>query len=408
MPTSPFEFNLRHLQGLLAVREHGSVSGATSAVNLSQPALTQAIVKLENQFGYALFERRADGMAITPIGEQVAQRVGAALVHLGAGAQALTNGGMRPERRMTMTQLRAFLALADAGSFAGAAHVEELSRTAVHRAVGDLEGALGVQLVDRRGRGVSVNAQGRRLARVTRLAIAEIAAILVELGLHPAGTLIGLGATPTARAFLVPEAMAKMTGEAAPARFRILEGSGSELVEPLRDGMIDLIVGELRDDAVSDLVQTPLYDDRLVVVGGSQHPLAAAASPSLDELASYPWIVGLPNSPIRLVWERFFADRTLPACPIECGSVMIIGRLLTNGNFLTLLSPDQAALQIRSGLLAQIGKPLVGTTSSIGITARASWRPTWVQQRFLDLLREVSAHAGLEPTRAGRLVAEWV
>jgi hypothetical protein len=36
---------------------------------------------------------------------------------------------------------------------------------------------------------------------------------------------------------------------------------------------------------------------------------------------------------------------------------MIIGRLLTEGNFLTLLSPDQVALQIRSGLLAQIGAP---------------------------------------------------
>jgi LysR family transcriptional regulator, regulator for genes of the gallate degradation pathway len=408
MSATPFEFNLRHLQGLLAVRDHGSVSSAASVVNLSQPALTQAIVKLETQFGYALFERRADGMSITSIGEQIAQRVGAALTHLGEGAQSLAGGMPRPERRLTMTQLRAFLALADAGSFAGAAHVEGLSRTAVHRAVGELESAVGVSLVDRHGRGVSVNTQGQRLARGARLAIAEISAILIELGLHPSGTLIGLGTTPAARAFLVPEAMAKMTGEAARASFRVFEGSWAELVEPLRDGVLDLIVGELRDYAISDLLQVPLFDDRLIVVGGSHHPLARVASPSFDQLASYPWIVGLPNSPTRAVWEHLFAARGLPSAPIECGSVMITGRLLTNGNYLTLLSPDEAALQIRSGLLAQVGKPLSGTTSSIGITARASWRPTSVQQRFLDLLREVSAHAGRTPSRAGRLVAEWV
>lgn len=408
MLNDPFNLNLRHLQAMLAVREHGSVSAAAHRVGLSQPALTQAVMKLEQQFGYPLFERRADGMLATPVGEQVAERVNGALAHLAAGAQGLTRGNVRPERRMTMTQLRAFLALADVGSFVAAATAAGMSRTAAHRAIGDLEEAVGEALVERRGRGVSLNPAGRRLARGTRLAAAELAALLVELGLRPEGTLIGIGVTPVARAFVAPEAMARMIGEAAPATFRVFEGSWAELVEPLRDGVVDLIIGEVRSYEISDLAQRPLYEDRLIVVGGSHHPPAGRAAITLDMLAAYSWIVGLPSSPLRGAWEELFDGRTPPACPIECGSVMIIGRLLTNGNFLTLLSPDQAALQIRSGLLAQIGAPLPHATSTIGITARRSWRPTGVQQRFMDLLQDVSHHADGNPSHRGRLVADWV
>src|SRR5688500_9155726 len=60
-----YQLNLRHLRGMLAVHEHGSISSAAAAVNLSQPALTQGILKLENQLGEVLFERRSDGMVPT-------------------------------------------------------------------------------------------------------------------------------------------------------------------------------------------------------------------------------------------------------------------------------------------------------------------------------------------------------
>lgn len=408
MLSDPFQLNLRHLQAMLAICEHGSVSAAAQRIGLSQPALTQAVLKLEQQLGHDLFERRADGMLITAAGKQVAQRVDAALGHLTVGAEALSHSAARPERRMTTTQLRAFLAIADAGGFAAAAAATGMSRTAAHRAVGDLETAAGEALVDRRGRSISLNAAGRRLARGTRLAVAELAALLVELGLHPEGSLIGLGVTPTARALIVPETMARLTAETDAAAFRVYEGSWAELVEPLRDGVIDLIVGEVRDYEISDLAQKPLFEDRLIVVGGSQHPLVGQNCVPLDSLATYPWIVGLPNSPLRSAWDELFAGRTPPRSPIECGSVMIIGRLLTNGDFLTLLNPDQAALQIRSGLLAQIAAPLEHAKSAIGVTVRRSWRPTVVQQRFVDLLQEVSHHEDGNTSPRRRLVADWI
>lgn len=407
--TNPFDLNLRHLRALLAIRERGSITAAAEVVSLSQPALTQGLAKLERQFGYTLFERRSDGMVLTPMGEIVVERAHSALNHLSEGAKGISDVFQYPERLMTATQLRAFLALADVGSFSSAATVSGLSQTAVHRAVGDLEKMIGGKLVERRGRAIWLNAAGKRLARGTRLAMSEIAAAIADLGLDSGSgsELIAFGALPLSRPFLAPTAMARM-GECEPrAAFKVLEGSWRELVEPLRDGNIDMIIGALRPHDISDLHQVPLYEDHLVIVSGSGHPLAGRADVTTDELASFPWIVSPVNSPLREHWSKLFAAKT-PKTPIECGSVMIIGRLLTEGNFLTLLAPDQVALQIRSGLLAHVGEPLKESRRVVGITVRRSWRPTAIQRRFLDVIQEVGKGSRGEPVGPNLKASGWI
>ncbi|BBC99917.1 MULTISPECIES: LysR family transcriptional regulator [Sphingobium] len=410
MSTDPFDLNLRHLRALLAIREHGGITAAADAVSLSQPALTQGLAKLERQFGYTLFERRSGGMIATPMGEIVIDRAQAALEHLSVGAKGLSAVFLHPERLMTMTQLRAFLALAEAGSFASAAQGTGLSQTAVHRAVGDLEQMIGGKLVERRGRVVWLNPAGKRLARGTRLAVAEISAAIADLGLDSGSgsELIAFGALPLSRPYLVPAAMGRLTREEPRAAFKVLEGSWRELVEPLRDGVIDMIVGALRPYEIADLYQMPLVEDRLVIAAGSGHPLAQVATPTMAQLAAYPWIVAPANSPLREQWQQLFADQPQPATPIECGSVMIIGRLLTEGHFLTLLSPDQVALQIRSGLLTQIGPPLETSRRLVGITTRRSWRPTAIQRRFLDLVKDAATRRVEEAAVVGLRGEGWV
>lgn len=401
MTIDPFDLNLRHLRALIAIREHANITVAANTVNLSQPALTQGLAKLERQLGHDLFERRSEGMMLTPVGEIMVERVRAALEHLASGSKGLTRVFQHPERLMTMTQLRALLALSDAGSFIAASENTGLSQTAVHRAVGDLEKVVGVAVVERRGRGVFLNKEGKRLTRGIRLALGELSAAIADLGLEGTSELIAVGASPLSRPFLVPTAMARLSKEHPRARFEVVEGSWRELVEPLRDGWIDLIVGSIRPYEISDLHQMPLYEDRLVIAARSQHPLVGPDMPATEVLSSYPWIVAPANTPLRTIWDRMFAGQT-PVTPVECGSVMIIGRLLTEGDFLTLLSPDQVALQTRIGLLGHVGPPLEDSARTIGFVTRRSWRPTTLQRRFVELLREVGRN------RAERLYTGWV
>lgn len=383
---SPYNLNLKHLRGVVAVRQHGGISAAARMVNISQPALTQGLARLEKEIGVALFERRTDGLIATDVGNIVADRADMALQCLFKGVRGFTKVFGRPDLALTMTQIRAFLALCDTGSFVGAAALADLSPSAIHRAVRELEDVLGSSLAERRGRGVWINAAGKRFARGARLAIAELASALADSTDVNEGEAIAIGALPLARPFLVPAALARFASEQPQTRFEVVEGNWRELIEPLRDGVVDMILGSLRPFEIADLQQTPIYSECLVIAAGSEHPMAGSDSVTVEQLGQYPWIAPPITSPHRQDWERLFVGRQLPVPPIETGSVMVIGRMLTEGNFLTLLSPSQIALQIRAGLLATVGPPLADTSRTIGIVTRQGWRPTRVQRRFLNLL----------------------
>lgn len=396
----PFDLNLRHLRALSAIATRGSMSAAAEAVSLSQPALTQGLAKLERQLGVALFERRPDGMRATPEGAMLAERAGAALSHLAAAGRGPSRGARgfaRPELLMTATQLRAFLALADAGSFVGAAGDTGLSQPALHRAVRDLEQLCATPLAERRGRGISLTAAGRRLARGVRLAAGEIAAAMVDIdpaaGQH--GARIVVGAMPLCRALILPHVLARFAREMPAVKVEVVEGSWRELVDPLRDGIIDLMIGALRDEAPADLDQVAIMVDQLVVIGRAGHPLAGRRDVALEALAGVPWIVGQRGTPLRHHWEAMFAGIDQPAAPIECGSVMTVRGVLRESDFLTLLSPDQVALEIDAGILTIIDYRLAGGRRTIGITTRTGWHPTAAQARFVSLVQQAAGDTRL-------------
>lgn len=62
---------LRHLESLMAAAEMGSLTAAAGKCNISQPALTQQIQALEEEFGEPLLVRRARGVELTAAGRTV-------------------------------------------------------------------------------------------------------------------------------------------------------------------------------------------------------------------------------------------------------------------------------------------------------------------------------------------------
>ncbi|UAK23551.1 LysR family transcriptional regulator [Sphingomonas nostoxanthinifaciens] len=386
----PFDLNLRHFLALRTIAERGRLGAAAEAESMTQPALTQGLARLEAQLGQPLFARRADGMRATDAGALAVDRATRALWHLRALPAA--RGFASPERLVTSAQLRAFRAVADAGSYHAAARAVGLSQAAIHRGVRDLEQILAVPLVERRGRGIMLTERGRSLARIARLVAAEMAAAITETAHEqPERVALAVGAMPLSRAQLLPRAIERLLATIADAHVAVIEGSWRELVEPLRDGTIDLMVGALRDGpAVADLAQTPLFEDRLVIVAGAHHALAGAALPPLEDLARHRWIVGPAGAPLRQHWEQLFAGRPLPPAPIECGSVMTIRELLRGGDYLTLLSPAQVAVEVAAGILAHVGGPLAACVRTIGVTTRAHWRPVPAQAALLGALSEVA------------------
>lgn len=392
----PFDLNLRHLRALPIIAEIGSLSAAADVVGLSQPALAQGLAKLEAQFGAALFDRRPNGMRATEAGAKVIERVRDAQLRMARAMPSSDRGARRApqgrEKLLTAAQVRGLLSLAEAGSFAGAARLTGISQPSIHRSVRELEALCGTVLADRQGRSIVLTPKGRAMVRQFRLAAADLQAALEEAGTGRCGSRLSIGAMPLCRAHLLPQAVAQIYRESASTQVDIVEGSFTELSELLRDGRIDLMIGALRDPCPAEFAQLPLFADRLTVAARSGHPLTALSTVSASQLADYPWIVGRKGSPLRGHWERMFERAGLgyPRAPIECGSVLAIRGILIETDFLTLLSPDQIALELGCGLLARVEAEIPPHTRSIGAITRSDWHPTRLQRQFLAILTGIS------------------
>jgi LysR family transcriptional regulator, regulator for genes of the gallate degradation pathway len=375
--------NLRHLASIAATARLGSLSAAAQAVHLTQPALTQGISKLEQQLGQPMFDRRPDGMAATEAARLLCPRIERALAHVGSS-------------RVTMAQMRALIAVGDAGSYAAASQTTGLAQPSLHRAVADLSLALRRTLVERRGKGIALTEAGRRVLRQFRLARAELSAGLSELAAMQGRETgrITIGAMPLSRARILPLAVTAYLRRYPDAEISIVEGSYAELAEPLRDGDIDVLIGALRDNAPADgLRQSPLFVDHPVVLARAGHPLAGA-TPDVAALAAYPWAVAAPGTPLRAQWERMFEGAGIapPRVPVECGSVITIREILRDSDFLTLLSPDQVAVELAAGWLVKLCDTPPSLVRTIGTTARENWFPTEMQRAFIDQLGQTAVN----------------
>lgn len=168
--------------------------------------------------------------------------------------------------KITLRQLAYFRALAQARNFGRAAEMMNVSQPALSMQIKELEGILGVELVERLPRDVRLTRAGREvLDRATRvLAEAQELETTARLqGLHGPLT---LGMIPTIAPYLLPGALARLRAADISRDLRLREAQTATLLADLRDGGLDAIV--LADPAPApDLVSVPVARDNFVLAG---------------------------------------------------------------------------------------------------------------------------------------------
>ncbi|MCE9614984.1 MAG: LysR family transcriptional regulator [Lentisphaerae bacterium] len=90
---------LRYFQ---AVARHGTFSRAAKACNVSQPSLSQQILKLEAEIGHALFRRTRRGALLTARGERLLPRAQSLLNELGAIQVEVCDAAGAPGRELAV------------------------------------------------------------------------------------------------------------------------------------------------------------------------------------------------------------------------------------------------------------------------------------------------------------------
>ena len=389
-------FRHRRLLAFEAVCHYGSALKAANHIHMTQPSITAAITALEGDTGARLCVRTSKGMTPTPEGEAFLNRVRRALDHLKDAESVIAmrradRARVPIARLVTGAQMRALSAVIQASSFSEAARRLNLSQPSVHRSVRELETLCGIGLMQDQP-----TPEARELARHFALYHTELVMgrdEVRELQGQVAGT-VTIGALPLARSGWLPDAVAATLADYPDARIRIIDGPYDVQLHGLLHGEIDFILGALRNPSPSKLiVQQHLFDDPLTIVVRAGHPFAPGFDSDRDkltpeQLGSLAWILPRPETPGRIVFEQFMANKGLPSPRrvVECASLVAARALLLRSDMAALLSARQVDYEIRQGLLKIMGPPLTGSTRSIGITTRTGFRPTLLHQVMLDHL----------------------
>ncbi|TDJ15133.1 MAG: hydrogen peroxide-inducible genes activator [Gammaproteobacteria bacterium] len=144
----------------------------------------------------------------------------------------------------TVKQLRYFIALEEHQHFGRAAEACFVSQSAFSVAIREFESGLGVRLVDRTNRKVTVSELGREVATQARLCICDLEA-LVEVAHSNREPLAGplrLGIIPTIAAFLLPRVLPGLRKAHPRLQLLLREETTQRIVDKLMDGQLDLVL----------------------------------------------------------------------------------------------------------------------------------------------------------------------
>lgn len=394
--------NLRHLRVFLEVAKTGSISIAAQNCHLSQPAASQAISQLETNLQTPLLIRRREKFIPTQCGEAFQTRVHAALNHIKEGANAaLSTAGFSAKKQrfdhlITAAQLRNLIAIAQYGSFTLAAKNLGISQPTIHRAARNLEAVSSIPLFDVSPTGIRLTQAAEALVKGAKLALSEIRQSYEEISniLGEDKGLFIIGSLPLARTSILPKSIHAMVSETKNVQIRVIDGRYHELLQALRLGDLDCLIGALRFPVpTDDIEQKTLFIDELAIVAHPSHPLCQKAHVDLEDTMAYPWVAPPKDTPAGqyLFKTLRMNERKYTPVRVVSSSMMTLRGMLEQGSYISIVSRHQIAIDQQLGLIKTLNVPLQDHHREIGLTYRKDWRPTQMQARFIDFLHEYSA-----------------
>ncbi|MFB7457415.1 MULTISPECIES: LysR substrate-binding domain-containing protein [unclassified Streptomyces] len=190
----------------------------------------------------------------------------------------MTVGNPGKRRQPTLSQLRAFAAVAEHLHFRDAAAAIGMSQPALSGAVSSLEEALGVTLLERTTRKVLLSPAGERLAVRTRVVLDGIGALLEEAEAvrAPFTGVLRLGVIPTVAPYLLPTVLRLVHDRYPDLDLQVHEEQTASLLDGLAAGRLDLLLLAV-PLAVPGVVELPLFDEDFVLVTPLGHRLGGRA-----------------------------------------------------------------------------------------------------------------------------------
>lgn len=258
---------------------------------------------------------------------------------------------------MDIRRLEIFSKVAELGSFSRAAEALFLTQPTISEHVRALEDELGVQLLDRLGRGATPTRAGQLLLGYAHRMLAlsrEAHQALERFQGRMSGELIVGGSTIPGE-YVLPALVGQFKAKYPDILISLLIGSTRQVSDWLEEGRVEVgVVGA--QPASRALESKELMADELVVVVPATHAWATRRTTSLADLQKEPMIVRERGSGSREALEHALHEAGLSLAALrvvgEMGSTQAVKQAVRAGIGIALVSKRAVEDECRAGLLA--------------------------------------------------------
>lgn len=298
----------------------------------------------------------------------------------------------------SLKQLRVFVAVARAGSFSRAGQRIGLSQSAVSHSIKELEETLGVRLLDRTTREVTLTVAGQQLAVRLERVLDELNNTLLDArstGQQLSGT-VRVAASQTLSAHLMPQSIACCQQRYPAIRFVLHDRPQHWVMESIRSGEVDfgMVIDPIQ---ATDLDGETVLAEPFLLLCRSDHPLAAQEQVSWQALNGADLVLQDYAS-----GSRALIDEALACQGIEASIVQQIGHpatlfpMVEAGIGISVLPalalplPESRPLVVRK-LVPTVQRQLMlmrRKNRSLSGAARAVWEVVAEQARLLNEARK--------------------
>lgn len=231
------------------------------------------------------------------------------------------------------------------GGFTRAAEQLHVAQPAVSAQIRRLEAELGVELLARTTRRVTLTHAGELLLTHARRVLNELDAARADLN-ELAGVLRGrvrIGDIEALAPFDLPGALAAFHTRYPSVELSLRSGHLQELLDGLDANRLDLAFGPLPADLPDRFSTQELFSEELVLITAVSHPNARQRDLSLSAVRDEPFICLPPDTGLRkLLDEAAARDGFAPRVPFETTSLSRIRELTSLGLGVALIARSVA------------------------------------------------------------------
>lgn len=290
---------------------------------------------------------------------------------------------------LNLRQVRAFVTVAQTGSFTRAAALLNLSQPALTVQIRRLEETLEARLIDRDSRNVGLTRLGRDLLPGFRRVIDDLDAVVFDTRERAAGRtgIVRVATLPSFAASLLPDVIAAFRADHPRVAFQVRDVIAQQVLDLVRDEVVDLgIIGGAVADPAIDVIHAT--SDALHVVYPVGHPVGTVSQVTIEILSTVPLVLMNEATSVRtLVDAAFLAAGRRPMAACEATYMMTAVGMVRAGLGLTILPGSAREIQAEPDLCSRpIADP--GFERPVSLIKKAGRTMPAVSEQFSAALQE--------------------